>query len=161
MEQGVRSETISSKPLVRVSHIWPGCIPEDEIQWRVTLTHYHTMVKVIVPNMLWHVAEATSSQQFGHTPSEGANGIKSRPKYDVSQHSVNAGSPALVQSLTHQYGDGVLIVPKSRPVMGTTVGNQSNPSHGNKRAVMQVNQRDHGGKENSFCIQLLTQKEDC
>lgn len=118
------SGTIRSKLSGRASHIWLGCIPEDEIQWGTMPGQCHTMVKVALRDMQEIVSGVSCNQLSRHAFSQKVNGIKSRPKYDSTLHKVNMGSPLLVNPLQcgHLCGDGTPILPNGLPVMGVAVG---------------------------------------
>lgn len=118
------SGTIRSKLSGRASHIWLGCIPEDETQWGQIPAQCHTMVKVALRDVRGVIGEAARNQLSRHAFDQKVNGVQSRSKYDRTLRSVNMGSPLLVNPLKcgHLRGDGTPILPDSLPVMGVAVG---------------------------------------
>ena len=119
-EQGKTTGIIRSERFVRVSRIWSGYLPEDEIQWGRTANRCHTMIKVASQSMLRSrfpfeaINWIGTSQMMG--PKESKVDLSTTSK--TSLHSVNVGSPKQ-ESFLH--GDGVLIVLKGLPVMGKAI----------------------------------------
>ena len=161
-EQGQMSGITRSDLLVRVSRIWLGCISDDETQRGLTATLCHTVIKVAHQFGHADVTWLHVNQSNWRTSNEEANGVESQPKYDAGSHYVNMGFPKLVDvSSVDQYGNGVSIVPKGWPVMGSAIGKQTNPSTNYKVTVMGPKDLCPGGKGNSFCIRFNSRKEDC
>ena len=161
-EQGERGGTTRSKPFVRVSRIWLGCISEEETQRGVILSRCHTVDNVASRSMRGVCVVCPRIQFDRRDSSEEANGVKSQPKYDEASASENMGSPKLAGPVNaHQYGDGVPIVPNRLPVMGLAAGHRSGRSAANKSAAMLTNLPRSWGKWSSSFALLVAQKEDC
>lgn len=125
-EQGRESEIIVGRPRVRTSRVRLKCILEDETQWGVNSDPASHDDLGDASAIAWTSWSGPSIRYRGHAGNDPVNGVESRPNHDASSHSVNTGSPSLAESVnTRLYGDGVPILPKSQPVMGMTVGTQS------------------------------------
>jgi hypothetical protein len=125
-EYGGRSETIASRLPVRTSRGWLKCYLEDETQWGVNsdpASHDGLGDASAFARALWSGSRIRHGRR---AVNDTVNGVQSQPNRDDSSHSVNMGSPKLAAQVNRRlYGDGVPILPKSQPVMGVTVGNQS------------------------------------
>lgn len=161
-EKGEGSGATRSQPFARVSRIWLGCIPKDEIEWGRRRPLCHTVDKVAYRLLQTTAMALSSNQRSRHTPNEGANAVESQPKCDAGSRDVNTGSSTLVEAVnSHQYDDGVPILPNGWPVMGSAVGNQSSRGAEYKRTAMLAKAHIARGKGNSFCFQSTARKEDC
>lgn len=161
-EQGWESEIIVSEPQVRINRVRLKCILKDETQRGVNsdpashddLGDASTFAKTSLPGF--------SIRQCRRTMNDMVNGVQSRPNHDTSSHSVNTGSPKLAESVnTCLYGDGVPILPKSQPVMGMTVGNQSDSDNLYKSSAMMNESKFFRGKVEQFLFPSNNRKEDC
>ncbi len=161
-EQGWESEIIVSQPQVRINRARLKCILEDETQWGVKtdpVSHDDLGDTSAFVKTLW---TGFSKRHCRRAMNDMVNGVQSRPNHDTSSHSVNTGSPKLAESVnTCLYGDGVPILPKSQPVMGVTVGNQSDSDNLYKSSAMMNESKLLRGKVEQFLFSSNNRKEDC
>lgn len=161
-EQGEGSGAIRSKPFVRVSYEWLGCISKDETRRGVNTPRCHTMANVASRSLRWINVLSADNQQDRRAPNDGVNGVESRPNHDATWLFVNAGSSKLVGGVNpNLYDDGVPVVLDGWPVMGSAVGIKTDRGAGYKLSAMTAKVRLAGGKGNSFSIQSFARKEDC
>lgn len=161
-EQGWESEIIVSEPQVRINRVRLKCILKDETQWGVK-TH------PVSHDDLGDTSAVVKTSRSGFNKrhcrramNDMVNGVQSRPNHDTSSHSVNTGSPKLAESVnTCLYGDGVPILPKSQPVMGMTVGNQTGSENLYKSSAMMNESKFFRGKVEQFLFPPNNRKEDC
>lgn len=161
-EQGRESEIIVSQPRARISRVRLKCILEDETQWGVNSDPASHDDLGDASATAWTSRTGPSIRYCRRAFSEKVNGVKSQPNHDASSHSVNTGSPKLAESVnTCLYGDGVLILPKSQPVMGMTVGTQSDSVSRHKFSAMKAKPESIRGKVEQFLCSTNKRKEDC
>jgi hypothetical protein len=161
-EQGDGSGAIRSKPAVRVSHVWLGCISKDETQRGVSTPRCHTMANVASRSLRRNHVLSADNQQDRRAPNDGVNGVESRPNHDATWLCVNAGSSTLVGAVNpNLHDDGVPVILNGWPVMGSATGIKTGRGARYKLSVMAAKVWLAGGKGNSFSIQSTARKEDC